>query len=224
MRDADPKKRLFAGKVLDDMDDFFDDPRNIVAGNPQEASAALTKARENWKIYRKSETLDSIMEVARDRAGQYSVSGHENALRTGFRQLATKIARDKRTRNLFTKDEVALIRQLSRGSRTRDLFKNVGAVLNARNAQFLTGAGVAGAQGFSMYQDGGLDPWSALVGGAVWGVGKGSRALGGAMAKSKANQLRRVVRSGGQMTSAPGDLRLSPMAGTLLGLKQSLGF
>ena len=228
MKDADPKKRMRAGDILEKMDRFINNPTNTISGNAPEALAALDEARRNWKIYRKSADLDSILEVARDRAGQYSVSGNENAIRTGFRQLAMKIDRDKRIRNLYTADERAFIRQLARGGHVRDFLRGVGAVLNSRTAQSAGGLAFGGWQAYSYQTQGQLDPWSAMIGATLWAGGKGARGLSGTLAKNKAKTLSRLVRSGGQMTSQPGlpgfgEFRPLPMAGALIGLKNSVG-
>lgn len=219
MRDPDPNKRRLAGIVVDRMDKFLDSPSVIASGDVGAGKAALQAARYNWKIYRKSADLDAIMEVARDRAGQYSVSGNENAIRTGFRQLSMRIARDKRVRNLYTRDEIKVIRQLSRGGHLRDLSRGIGAVLNNRFVQGVGGLGVGGAQAYSLSQGQGIDPWSILLGAAGFGLGKGARGLSGALAKGKANQLSKLIRSGGQLSASPGAVNSLPLAGTLLGAR-----
>jgi hypothetical protein len=143
------------------------------------------------------------MEVAKDRAGQFSVSGNENAIRTGFRQLSTKIAKDPREANKWTKDEKKLIRQLSRGWHTRDALKNIGAVLNNPLSRTLYG----GAGIYGSYDS--QSPEAALFAGVAFLAGKGARGAAGAMAGRKVNQLGKVVRGGGQQL--PGGRGIIPL-------------
>lgn len=206
MKDPDPNKRRKAGIIIDRLDDFFSNKANTI-GNGYKARAALNEARKNWKTYRKSAEIDSILEVAKDRAGQFSVSGNENALRTGFRQLSTRIARDKRTRNLFTKDERAIIQRLSRGWGGREALRGIGAVFNNRMVQ----GGVLGYGAIDYHNSN--DPAALLLAGAMWGAGKTARGVAGRMAKGEANRLSQLVRGGGQMRG--GGVTTPAAAGTL---------
>jgi len=205
LRSTDPDERRIAGHIIDRMDAYFNNLKNrdVSAGNVREAQQAVKEARANWRTYRKSEQIDTIMEVAKDRSGQFSVSGNENAIRTGFRQLSTKIAKDPREAAKWTKDETKLIRQLSRGWHTRDALKNIGAVLNNPLSRTLYGG--AGIYGSFDSQD----PNAALLAGVAFLAGKGARGASGALAGQKVRQLQGVVRGGGQ--TLPGGRGIVPL-------------
>lgn len=205
LRSPDPDERRIAGHIVDRMDAYFNNLKtsDVQAGNVRQAQQAVKEARANWRTYRKSEQIDTIMEVAKDRAGQFSVSGNENAIRTGFRQLSTKISKDPREAARWTKDETKLIRQLSRGWRGRDALKNIGAVLNNPLSRTLYGgAGIYGA-----YESG--DPHAPLFASLAFLGGKGARGMAGKMAKAKVNQLAKTVRGGGSLL--PGGRGIVPL-------------
>jgi hypothetical protein len=189
-KDAD--ERRLAGHMLNRLEDFFD--KSVTPQFPQ-AKAVLTKARHNWKQFEKSKEIDTIMEVAKDRAGQYSVSGNENAIRTGFRQLSVAISRDKtgRLRRLWTPDEIRMIRQLSRG---RWSPRNALRIIGKLSPNVFSGTATVGGAGAS-YATG--DPTYALLGAGAMGAGALARGASGALAKGKVNQLSNLIRSGGQM-------------------------
>jgi hypothetical protein len=189
-RSADPNERRMAGHLIDRLDDFFD---NTVSRQYPGATEVMQTARNNWRIFRKSERIDQIMEVARDRAGQYSVSGNENAIRTGFRQLSTEINRNPRTRRLFTNDEIRLIRQLSRGRWTP---RNALRIIGKLSPNVFSGTATVGGAGAS-YATG--DPTYALLGAGAMGVGAASRGISGKLARNKVDELSNLIRSGGQM-------------------------
>jgi hypothetical protein len=205
LRSTDPDERRIARHMVDRMDAYFDNLKNkdVAAGNATEARQAVKEARENWRKFRKSDQIDTIMEVAKDRAGQFSVSGNENAIRTGFRQLSTKISKDPREANKWTTDEKKLIRQLSRGWHTRDALKNIGAVLNNPLSRTLYG----GAGIYGSYDS--QSPEAALFAGVAFLAGKGARGASGAMAGRKVNQLGKVVRGGGK--ELPGGRGIIPL-------------
>lgn len=207
-RSAEPNERRLAGHMIDRLDDFFDHH------TPRGATQVMNQARNNWRIFRKSERIDQIMEVARDRAGQFSVSGNENALRTGFRQLSTEINRNPRTRNLFTRDEINTIRRLSRGWNVRNALRGVGAILNNR---FVSG-GAAGLGGYDYLQSG--DTGGLILAAAMKGGGMAARGVSGRMASGEANNLSRLVRGGGHYRGHP---NVAPAAAALLAINPYSG-
>lgn len=206
MKSPDPNERRLAGNLINRMDDFFDS--TVRPSNPA-AGEAIDAARSNWRIYRKSEMIDQAMEAAKDKAGQYSVSGNENAIRTKFRQLNQRIIADKRTRALFTPDERKQIASISRGYKLRDALKTLGK-LNLNNyfalAKVGSGAGLAGGATLLNGGDPSQAAYNAALGaGAALGVGalgSVSRAAAGGLAKRQVNQLSKLVRGGGKMKSA----------------------
>jgi hypothetical protein len=189
-KDAD--ERRLAGHLFGKLEDFFD---GSVAKQFPKARPTLDRARHNWKQFQKSKEIDTIMAVAKDREGQYSVSGKENAIRTGFRQLSMAINRDKtgRLRRLWTPDEIRMIRRLSRGKFSpRNILRVIGKL--SPNAFTLSAAG-GGAAG--SYYTG--DPAFLAIGAGGMAAGALARGAAGSLAKGKVDQLSKLVRSGGQM-------------------------
>jgi hypothetical protein len=193
-KSADPDERRVAGHMIDKMDDWFDNLKatDVSSGNHAQAAKAMHDARRLWREFRKSEEIDTIINVAKERAGQFSLSGSANAIKTGFRQLAIKIDKDPRTARRFTDHEKELIRELSRGGKMENLLFVI-AKLSPRGAiGILTGAG-------GMYTE------NTGTAGAALTAGEAARMIGGMLARRKAGRLGQLVRGGGRMTpSAPG--------------------
>jgi hypothetical protein len=72
---------MLAGKLVDEFDDFMD-----TQGMP--ATPEYAQARTLWQTQRKAQDIETLFERAKNQAGQFSVSGMENALRTQFKALA----------------------------------------------------------------------------------------------------------------------------------------
>lgn len=206
LNSGDANERRLAGHLFHRLEDFFD---KSVAKQFPKARPTLDKARQNWKQYQKSNEIDRIMAVAKDREGQYSVSGKENAIRTGFRQLSMAINRDKtgRLRRLWTPDEIRLIQKLSRGKYSpRNMLRVIGKL--APNTFTLS---AAGGGGVASYATG--DPSYALMGAGGMAAGALARGAAGSLAKGKVDRLSNLVRSGGKMNKPK---RAQPLVGGYL--------
>jgi hypothetical protein len=212
---ANRKERYMAGRILAKMDDFYDrlGQKDLTAGSP-EALKLLPKARQASTVSRKAEEIDRILEVAKNKAGQFSVSGNENAIKTGFRQLADRIARDPRTRRHWTRDEIRAINKIARTTNSRFLLSRVGAALTNPITMGIGGLG-SGAGSIATQ-----DPSYAIYNMLAIMAGYGAKGVGGRLAKNQANRARQLVQGGGQMQ---GGAPLSPAAAGLLALNQDLG-
>lgn len=107
-----PDARL-AGIIVREIDDYVDNlkPRDVTGGDPAVASAAVNEARGLWSRARKGEAIERLITRAETRAGQFTGSGFENALRTEFRSLAMNDRKFK----LFNPEEQAAIRRVAQG-------------------------------------------------------------------------------------------------------------
>lgn len=113
------------GKIIvDELDDYVDNlsSANLISGDAKVASAALRTARDAWSRYRKSETIQEAVEKAGIRAGQFTGSGFENALRTQFRQIAMNT---KRMRG-FSKEEQEAIKKVAMGGKLDNAMRMLG--------------------------------------------------------------------------------------------------
>lgn len=143
------------------IDDFVNSlgPDDILSGDPVRAAQALASAREFWRDASVARTIEKEMELAANRAGQFSGSGYENALRTQFRQLHARII--KGTERGFRPNEIEAIKSVANGTPFGNAMRWVG---KAAPTGIVSGSLAAGAG----YLLGGLPLAGAIpVGGAL---------------------------------------------------------
>jgi hypothetical protein len=198
MRSNDPGERRIANHIVSRLDGYFDNAK-LTPGSGVTAAQAGAKAKEArtlWKQHRKSQEIETIIEVARDDAGRFSVSGHENAIRTGFRQLSKRITRYPSVAGKYTDEEKALIHKLSRGGTVRNMMQWVTKLTpNAITAPIGIGYGF------------GTGDWEKAAG--IGAVGLAGRAIGGLSAQQQAEKLRRLTAAGG--AKLPGGRAVVPL-------------
>jgi hypothetical protein len=209
-KSIEPDERRLANIIIDRMDEYLDTikAKDIAAGDLRMANSSIKEARSLWRRMRKSELIDDALERAGVRAGQFSVAGKENAIRTEFRQYALRMTRDKRFRNTFTPEEQKLIRQLGNMGSTVNILRTLGKL--APRSALTLGGGAAYA-----YSE--QDP---LATGAAWGVGELGRLAALGLTKRKARLLSERVRSGGAQLipgapASPASAVISSQAATL---------
>jgi hypothetical protein len=171
-----------AGNIVDEIDDFTDSRMAgfTASGDAATGAQALSDARNLYSRNRKAQELEDIVTSARERAGQFSVSGMENALRTEFRQLA----RNKKRMSRFTKPEQAAIQQIARGTNTVNALRWLGKLAPTGQLSQLGWLGAIGATGGTA---------------AVLPVGGlAARATAGRMQLNAANRLSEMARRGGE--------------------------
>ncbi len=108
-----PRERELGGLIRDHLDDFLDTlgPSDVVTGDAEAGVNALVDARANWAKMRKGEEIDGLINRAGIRAGQFSGSGYENALRTEFRGMALNAKKMRR----YSKEEQDAIKKVAMG-------------------------------------------------------------------------------------------------------------
>lgn len=89
----------------------FNTEGDQIATGAQDAVSSLNNARSLWARSAKAQTIQKVIDKAGISGSGYSSSGYENALRTGFRNLAKNDAAMAR----FNPDEQAAIRQVATG-------------------------------------------------------------------------------------------------------------
>jgi hypothetical protein len=121
-----PGEARLASMMIDKIDDYVKGigMKDVVAAaeNPAIATKALTDARGLWASARKSEAVENLVERATTRAGQFSGSGFENALRTEFRQFVM----NKKNLRGYSKEEVAALKKVAEGGTIDNLARYVG--------------------------------------------------------------------------------------------------
>lgn len=138
-------ERRMASILVEEFDDAVSalGSRDVVVGNAAEAVKKVKEARKLWSIARKTEAIEELIERAGVRAGQFSGSGFENAMRTEFRQLALN---PKKMRT-FTKAEQGFIKQVAKGKPLANAMRFLGKFAPRGVISAMLGGGVGGAVG-----------------------------------------------------------------------------
>lgn len=104
-------------QIIDDFDDFATnlvEGKDIIgsnAGATAESIAARTQAREIWARMKRTQTVEDLVERARNSAPALTQTGFENALRIEFKNLV----RNERRMRQFSPEERAAIQRVARG-------------------------------------------------------------------------------------------------------------
>lgn len=182
-----PQERMIAKVMQNQLDDYVRGitQADVIVQNPavksEDAVKALFQARDNWATKTKSERIARLIGRAEIRAGQYSQSGMDNALRTEFRQLAMNDAKMR----TFTPAEQDAIRQVAMGTATENALRLVGKLAPRGPVSFLANASTGVAS-----------PIMPFVTAAAGELGKRSAA---AMTQRNANLVGLLIRSGGKI-------------------------
>lgn len=181
---SDRAERRIGGQIVEKIDDTMENlkPEDVSSGDAAAGVSALNEARGLWKRARKGEVIDDLIHRAGTRAGQYSGSGFENAIRTEFRQLAMN---KKRLRG-FSSEEVAAIEEVARGGPVSNAMRFLGkfSIRGPVSAGVNMGAGAIGGPAASA---------------ALEGLGELGRFASGAATQRKALAVGDLVRRGGSL-------------------------
>ena len=162
-----PRDAFRGGLIQDHIDDFVDNlkPSDLVGGetDPSATVNALNNARDQWSRAKQAETIQSAIDKAGIKAGAYSQSGDENAIRAQFRQLAL----NDRQMSRLAPDVQQAVKDVASGGPMSNVLRAIGKY--APHGPVATAAGAALGGGFGALADG-------LLGGAV-GANAGMVAL-----------------------------------------------
>lgn len=168
-----------AGELVDQFDEWADTlkPEDMVGGqgNPQAAMQSFQEGRATWAKVKKAQTVDALVDKARNNAGNYSQSGMENALRRQFVQLANN---PKRMRQ-FSADEQAAILRIVRPSLVERAARGLG--------KFAIRGPVSGGLDMAM---------GPAAGVALAGIGEAGRLAATLRMENKVGSLSEMVRGG----------------------------
>lgn len=195
---TDPTEQRLALVLRDQVDDWLDSltPGQVIAGNPQEAAAALREARGLWSRMRKTELIEGIENRAQISVGQsVNAAGVEQALRREFGNLA----KNTRAMSRFTPEERDAIMAVVNGGALDGLLRRLATF--APRGFFSTALGVMGAST--------VNP--AMLGLSV--AGEGALRFRNARTLRRVGELNSVVRrgpeaAGGQPTGTNELIRL----------------
>lgn len=201
---ASPKagERRLAGMIKDKIDDFVLNlsDKDVISsvGKPEEAVAALTKAREFWSKSAKLDKVADLVDRAQTSASGFSGSGFENALRTEFRALA----KNKSAMRTFTAQEQDAIKKVARGGALENTARNVGKLAPTGIVSGALGGGAGAALGGMIGM-----PVAGAV--AVGGLGFAGRRLATVLTKRNIANLEKAIITGGPTKAAVASLERS---------------
>lgn len=177
---ADGSEGRIASMMLDEFDDFT-----------SRLAPQLNQAKGVYHAAKKGEKLEQLKELAGSRAGQFTGSGYENALRTEYRGLERRLIKGQEKG--WTDAEKAAITKVAQGTPVSNAARNVGKLAPTGPVSYGVTAGVPFAIGNAI---GGpfLGVGAALGTGAA---GFGARGLATNMGLNAAQQAELLVRNQG---------------------------
>lgn len=200
IKDVQTLRRIIAGAGKDPMNPDearitqmmlakFDDM--VAAKSPE-----LADARGLYHQAKKGERIEQAIELAGSRAGQFSGSGFENALRTEFRNIERQIIRGQ-IKGL-SQEEIDAITKVARGGPIENIARYVGKLAPTGVVSFMGGGGVPFMIGNAV----GGPAAGAAAAGTTMGAGLVGRALAGRMTSANAQVAAALARNGGKITAA----------------------
>lgn len=173
------KERRIASKFLSEFDSFTDP-----------LAPELRRAREVSQKYLKAGQLETARELAGARAGQFTGSGFENALRTEYRALDRRIVKGQEQG--WNPEQIQAIQNVSRGTPLSNTARNIGRMSPTGPVSFMATAGVPFMIGNAI---GGPGLGTALGAGAA-ALGYGARGAATSMGIRNAEIAELLTRGG----------------------------
>ena len=200
-RSADPVEARIGTILIRQFDDF--------------TSPLAPQIAEANQIYRRAmqgDLIETTIELAGSRAGQFSGSGFENALRTEFRALERKVIKGQLK---VTPDEEALISRIAQGGFAENLARDIGKAA----PRGVVSSGIAGGVPFAIGTSIGGPALGAALGAGTLAAGEVGRRIATSLQGRNAGLLSALARSGGQLPANIGTNTAVPsMLGTIPGL------
>jgi hypothetical protein len=198
---ADPVEARIGTLLIRQFDDFT----SPLAPQIAEANSIYRRAMQG-------DMIETTVELAGSKAGQFSGSGFENALRTEFRALERKIIKGQLK---VTPDEEALIRRIAQGGFAENLARDIGKAA----PRGVVSTGISGGVPFAIGSSLGTPALGLALGGGTMAAGEIGRRIATAMQTRNAGLLSALARSGGVMPANIGAAsRVPSMVGTIPGL------
>lgn len=194
-KSADPAEARLAGMLRRQFDAAIDP----LAPQIKQANAIYSRMAQG-------ELIEQTIELAGSRAGQFSGSGFENALRTEFRSLENKIIKGKLR---ASPDETALITRIARGGTIENVLRDIGKA----SPTGIISTGISTGVPFAIGNAIGGPAVGLAAAAGVPAAGFLGRKAATALQSGNADFLSAVARAGGQapvgLMQQPGSL-LSP--------------
>ena len=194
---SEPSDRMFAGKIVEKLDDFMEklDTSKLVAPaqGDLEAIKLVPQARNLWKQARKSEMLDEIYRKAEIKATDpYDDVEFATKLRAEFKNLAA----NKNKLRGFSAEEVKAIEDAAKGGKVENALRAFGAPLQGSILQGQNVASLSLPALIGLKLGG---PAGAIIGANVVPASKAvSRRVAGQLGKQNLQNVIDTIKTGGQ--------------------------
>lgn len=194
---SEPSDRMFAGKIVEKLDDFMEklDTSKLVAPaqGDLEAIKLVPQARNLWKQARKSEMLDDIYRKAEIKATDpYDDVAFATKLRAEFKNLAA----NKNKLRGFSAEEVKAIEDAAKGGKVENALRAFGAPLQGSILQGQNVASLSLPALIGLKLGG---PAGAIIGANVVPASKAvSRRVAGQLGKQNLQNVIDTIKTGGQ--------------------------
>lgn len=193
---SEPSDRMFAGKIVEELDDFMEklDTTKLVspAKGDLEAIKLVPQARNLWKQARKSELLDEIYRNAGIKATDpFDDVAFSTKLRAEFKNLAT----NKNKLRGFSAEEVKAIEDAAKGGKIENALRSFGKPLQG---SLLQGQNVASLSLPALIGLKIAGPAGAIIGANVVPASKAiSRRVSGTLGKQNLQNVIDTIKTGG---------------------------
>lgn len=121
----DPTERALGVGMKDEITDYLSNlqPSQVTGGDPADAIAALGEGRQMTQRIKKSQDINNRIYKAENRAASSGTGGNEvNAIRQNIRQILD----DPRKRRGYSKEEIAAMESIVRGTPTQNALRMIG--------------------------------------------------------------------------------------------------
>ena len=183
-RSADPSEARLGSIMIQKFDDFT----STLAPQIAEANAV-------YRTMSQGKLIEKTIELAGSKAGQFSGSGFENALRTEMRALERQVIKGKLK---VSPDELALITRISRGGVAENIARDIGKAA----PRGVVSAGMGGGVPFAVGSAIGGPGLGTLMGAGTLAGGEIGRRIATAMQTRNADLLSAIARSGGALPNS----------------------
>lgn len=182
----------------------FKDETALLNAGPQQTIDSLNSARNLWSRAKQSELIQGVLDDAELRASGYNQSGYENAVRSGFKNLAL----NKKKMAMLGPDLQDAIKAVVKGGPLSNTLRNIG--------RFAPHGPVAAAAGSSLGAGAG-----ALFGGLGGAVGGGSAGavllpMAGEAARAASTRMTQAAAQRALETAALGAAPAAPAGAAML--------
>lgn len=195
-KSAEPGEKRIATMMLEEFDKFLDP-----------LAPQIAQANQIYSRAKKGEMIEQAIELAGSRAGQFSGSGFENALRTEFRGLERQIIKGQ-LRGL-SDAEVEAITKVAQGGPVENALRFVGKFAPTGNVSTVLGGSAGFAAG------------GPLGAAAVLGLGAAGRGAATKMTTGNARQAVVEALMGGKPIPVPNIAPNTATAAGALGIGQA---